>query len=318
MSEPTGEVISLPIADIGVDQGVRHDRLDLDHIARLRDVLDDLPPILVRKVGERWELIDGSHRVAAHGREDRTHVSAVVIEASDVEALLTATEANISHGRPLDTTDRKRAAERIMALDPERSNREIAKRCGLSPSTVAELRPRPTVQSGQLDAPKRTGGDGKARPATKADAERARERAAEIVAEEPDIGTRDLSKRAGVSRGTAADVKKRGHLRDVSATAEEKAQPTIGDMVTVLPDSWARHPAAKRSNEGRDFCNWMQARSLRSVKSDDEAAVAAANAERCPADLLDAAIAQAHINAAAWTRFAEVAASRKHRMEAVK
>jgi len=318
VSVGTGEVVTLPVADIGIDQGVRRDRLDLDHIGHLREVLDDLPPILVRKVGERWELIDGSHRIAAHREEGRTDVRVVVLDVSDVEALLAATEANISHGRPLDTVDRRRAAERIIALDPERSDREIAKRCGLSPTTVAELRPRPTVQSGQLDAPKRTGADGKSRPATKADADRARERAAAIAADEPDIGTRDLSKRAGVSRGTAADVKKRGHLRDVSATPEQKAEPSVGDMVTVLPDSWARHPAAKRSNEGRDFCNWMQARSLRSVKSDDEAAVAAANAERCPADLLDAAIAQAHINAAAWTRFAEVAAGRKHRMEAVK
>lgn len=314
----TGEVVTVAVADIGADQGVRRGTLDLDHIARLREVIEELPPILLRKAGERWELIDGSHRVAAHRMEDRSDIRAVVLAADDVEAVMAATEANISHGRPLDTTDRKRAAERIIGMDPTRSDREIAKRCGLSPTTVAELRPRPTVQSGQLDTSKRKGSDGKARPASKADADEARRRAAEIAADEPDISTRDLSTRSGVSRGTAADVKKRGHLRDVSATAEEKAEPTVGDMLTVLPDSWVRHPAAKRSNEGRDFCSWMQARSLRSVKSDDEAAIAAANAERCPADLLDAAIAQAHINAAAWTRFAEVAASRKHRMEAVK
>lgn len=315
----TGEVVTVAIADIGADQGVRRDRLDLDHIARLREVIEELPPVLVRKVGGRWELIDGSHRVAAHRMEDRTEIRAVVLAADDVEALMAATEANISHGRPLDTADRKRAAERIMALDHSLSDVLIAKRCGLSDKTVAELRPRSTSESPRLNTPepKRTGSDGKARP-TPTQAQANRDRAADLADAEPDIPVRKLAEQAGVSVGTAADVKKRGHLRDVSATPEQKAEPSVGDMVTVLPDSWARHPAAKRSNEGRDFCNWMQARSLRSVKSDDEAAVAAANAERCPADLLDAAIAQAHINAAAWTRFAEVAAGRKHRMEAVK
>lgn len=317
----TGEIVMVPLEQIGIDQGVRSGSLDLDHVARLREVLDLLPPVVLRLNDERYELIDGSHRVAAHRFEERTEVPALVVQVSDVRAVEWATSANISHGRPLPTVDRKRAAERLMAMDPDMSDRSIAASCGLSPTTVAELRP--TVQSGQLDTPeKRTGGDGKKRPASKEQAEQARAKAEEIAAAEPDISTRDLAEKAGVSRGTAATAKKavaeeppKNHLRDVSATPEERAGVSVGDVVVQIPKSWTKHPAAKRSNDGRDFCGWMERRSIR---AEDPTALAADFAEKCPAELLDAAIANARLNAQAWAAFADAAENRQHRVEVVR
>lgn len=320
----TGEIVTVELDQIGVDQGVRSGTLDLDHVARLGEVLDLLPPIVLRLNGERYELIDGSHRCAAHRLGGRSEIQAMVVQVSDARAVEWATSANVTHGRPLTTPDRKRAAERLMALDPELSDRSIAASCGLSHVTVAALRP--TGQSDQLDTPeKRTGGDGKKRPASKQQAEQARAKAEEIAAEQPEISTRDLAEQAGVSRGTAATAKKaaaeppaepapeaspRNHLRDVSATPEERATSTVGDILgPPIPQTWSKHPAAKRSNDGRDFCGWMDRRTIRGT---DPEAMVHGFAEMVPGELLPEAEAAARVQAGLWLEFAATVAARRN------
>lgn len=309
----TGEVVevrAIPIDLIDDGPAVRAQRVSLDHVFRLQEVVDELPPIVVRPKGERrFELIDGRHRLGAHRNVKRPTITAHVVEMDDQSAYRAAVRANTTHGLVLTLSERLSAAKRLLRDCPDLSDRVIAADCGLSHVTVAETRAkRSGGQSDHLNTPeKRIGSDGKKYPLPDA-AKAARAEAEAIVEAEPDISTRDLSERTGVSVGTAANVKKGGHLRDVSAP-EPDAPPTVAEIVTVIPSPWKNEDACNRSDAGRDFALFMDRRTVR----DDEV-----TADGCPAELLDGAIAAAEVNAAAWTRLANALRTRGQRMEVVK
>ena len=65
------------------------------------------PPIIVRVVGERFQILDGHHRVMALRRLGRQAVDAVVWQADDQQALLLLATLNRMRG---DDDPRKRAA----------------------------------------------------------------------------------------------------------------------------------------------------------------------------------------------------------------
>ena len=76
------------------------------------------------------------------------------------EAILHSVGANAEHGWRRGNEDKRKAVQTLLN-DPEWagwSDREIARRCGVAPSSVGALRPRPSVQVGQIDP---------ARPATR-------------------------------------------------------------------------------------------------------------------------------------------------------
>ncbi len=133
---------------------------DHAHARLLAWTPQDLPPILVHR--SSMTVIDGMHRVmAARLRGDKA-IAAHFFEGGDSEAFVAAVRANIEHGKPLSLADREQAAERIMLLHPDWSDRAIGETCALSPKTVAGVRRRATAESPQL--PARTGKDGRARP----------------------------------------------------------------------------------------------------------------------------------------------------------
>jgi len=110
----TGEILEVPVGEIGPGPLVRADRFDLDHVARLRPVIDQVPAIVIRETAKGWSLIDGAHRLAAHKAEDREAIRAVVVALDDAEALEAAIEANIAHGLTLTGPERKAAARKLV------------------------------------------------------------------------------------------------------------------------------------------------------------------------------------------------------------
>lgn len=151
----TGEIVEVKAIPIGlIDNGpaVRTELLDDAHAQALFENIDHLPNIKVRIAGDRFELIDGRHRLAAHKFAHRDAITAEVYDLDDREHWLMAVEANTKHGRGLSLTERRRNAQRTIAVAPDMSNREIARRCGLSHMTVGKLRPEPEGgQIGHLD-----------------------------------------------------------------------------------------------------------------------------------------------------------------------
>mgnify|MGYP000998237965 CR=1 FL=1 len=103
---------------------------------------DRFPPVVVFNDGNNYWLADGFHRIYAARDIGVEEVDAEVLEGSIHDARWFAVGANNRHGaRP--TNEDKRSAVQL-ALDDEklcaRSNREIARQCGVSEFLVRKLR----------------------------------------------------------------------------------------------------------------------------------------------------------------------------------
>lgn len=175
---------------------------DAEHVHRLMQIESRLPPILVHRPTMR--VIDGAHRLKAAILKGQEEVEVVFYDGTEDDAFLRAVEENISHGLPLSLADRRAAARRIIASHPHLSDRSIATYTGLSARTVGALRRGSTEDSPQLS--RRLGTDGRSRPLNGAEG---RLRAAQVIAQNPDASVRQVARIAGVSVGTAHDVRVR-------------------------------------------------------------------------------------------------------------
>lgn len=176
--------------------------IDEAHLRRLAEIVTPLPPILVHRSTMR--VIDGMHRVRAAALKGLDVIEAQFFDGADEEAFLRAVALNVAHGLPLPTADRKAAAARILLSHPGLSDRAVAEYTGLDAKTVAAVRPCSTADSPQLNT--RIGTDGKVHPL---DRTVERIRASELIATRPDLPLRAVAKAAGISVGTAHDVRQR-------------------------------------------------------------------------------------------------------------
>ncbi|MFH9268646.1 ParB N-terminal domain-containing protein [Streptomyces sp. NPDC017546] len=173
-----------------------------DHVSALAQCPDDLPPILVHRPTMR--VIDGAHRLrAAKLRGDAT-IAVRFVDGTEEDAFVLAVSVNVTQGLPLTLADRTAAASRILASHPHVSDRLIASTAGLSTKTVAALRRRATGEIPQLHT--RLGRDGKVRPL---DASHGRTMASQAISNNPDLSLRAIARIAGISVGTARDVRER-------------------------------------------------------------------------------------------------------------
>ncbi|MBB4858283.1 hypothetical protein HNO88_001602 [Novosphingobium chloroacetimidivorans] len=93
--------------------------------------------------GTSYWLADGFHRTEAHRLIGASTILADVRQGTQRDAVLYSVGANASHGYRRTNADKRRSALRLLN-DPEWSawsDREIARRCGVSAPLVASLRP---------------------------------------------------------------------------------------------------------------------------------------------------------------------------------
>jgi hypothetical protein len=177
---------------------------DADHSILLAEADRPLPPILVHR--QTMRVVDGMHRLAAAILRGDRQIAVRYFDGDNDAAFVAAVHANTTHGLPLCLADREAAAIRIAAARPEWSNGVIAEIAGLAVATVAALRRR---QAHQLPNPgERIGRDGKVRPLSSVEGRR---RAGRIIACQPGASLRDVARQAGISVGTARDVRNRVH-----------------------------------------------------------------------------------------------------------
>ncbi|MEU5398168.1 transcriptional regulator [Streptomyces sp. NPDC005963] len=173
-----------------------------DHVSALAQCPDDLPAILVHR--PTMQVIDGVHRLrAAKLRGDAT-IGVQFVDGTEEDAFVLAVSANVTQGLPLTLADRTAAASRILASHPHLSDRLIASTAGLSTKTVAAIRRCSTGEMTQLNT--RLGRDGKVRPL---DASHGRTIASRAISNNPDLSLREIARIAGISVGTARDVRER-------------------------------------------------------------------------------------------------------------
>lgn len=258
---------------------------DPEHVKRLAEIETGLPPIIVRK--DTLQVIDGAHRIEAAKLQGCEEILAVFFEGTDAEALVLSIEANTRHGLPLSLTDRKKAAQRLLTLMPNLSDRAIAAKAGLSAGSVRSLRQRSTAQNEQSTV--RVGKDGRARPANSAEA---RERITGMLLAHPEASTEQLAKDACVSvrmvRGIRRELEGKASVEATQVEASMAQANTATDSSQVersgrpRRDSQTGRPTVPKSVKvdeitarlladrriqvapgGRNFVEWLRRHALK-------------------------------------------------------
>ena len=145
----------LGIANIRADGGTQpRSTIDYDVVEEYAQALADgaeFPPVTVFYDGTDYWLADGFHRREAHQAAGLDVVNADLRQGTRRDAVLHSVGANAAHGLRRTNEDKRRAVQKL--LDDSEwaqwSDRAIARRCGVSPQTVNNLRPQDTVQNGQ-------------------------------------------------------------------------------------------------------------------------------------------------------------------------
>lgn len=228
----------------------RLDGVDAAHVRRLAQLAADLPPLVVHR--DTMRVVDGAHRLAAAQSRGQQLVPAVYFDGTDDEAFVVGIHLNAIHGKALRARDRTAAVQRILADHPNWSDRWIASVCGVAPRRVAALRKGSADHDQPLNA--RVGRDGRLRPLSTQEGRRLAE---EIMLGEPEASLRQVARRAGVSVGTALDVRRR--LRAVPnggvADSGRITTPTVRDQLEWL----AREPSLRYTDRGRALLRLVSA-----------------------------------------------------------
>lgn len=295
----------IPIAGLVLADSPRTSGEDVCHTRILAESGAELPPIVVQRDTNR--VIDGLHRVRAAQLRGEQTIQARYFDGGDAAAFVLAVRSNVQHGLPLSLADRKTAATRVLRDNPHWSNRAIASLVGLSPKTVATLRDSFDILTGDV----RLGRDGRVRPLSTA---AGRERAREILEQNPASSLRAVSAAAGVSTGTVRDVRDR--LRERAETPQSARGAVVPAQVakglrtgvSVRPGSGQGDPVATlralRSDPSlRGTESGRLLLSMLSVAATDEQlreCLVAKVPEHCLGLVSELAVANAH----AWQQFA--------------
>ena len=204
----------LKVATLAASDSPRLNGEDFEHVRRLAESEESLPPILVQQQSMR--VIDGMHRLLAAKLRGAEEIEARVLDCDSVTGFVLAVRANVTHGLPLPLADRKAAAVRILRDLPDWSNQRVGAAVGLAGKTVAALRGRPTGSESGLDI--RVGRDGRSRPV---DPSIKRALVQRLVAENPIQSLRSIARQAGVSPETVRKIK-----ADAGARAGSPAAPS--------------------------------------------------------------------------------------------
>lgn len=247
----------------------RVDGVRADHARQLAGAGAELPPIVVHRPTMR--VVDGAHRVRAAELRGATTVPAHFYDGPADLAFMLAVQANVTHGLPLSPADREAAAVRLLRSRPGWSNRALAAVVGLSDSTVGAIRRR-IGSAGERSV--RIGRDGRARPV---DASEGRRAAVRVIELHPDASLRQIARAAGISTGTARDVKARLR-RGEDPVPQRRGAPSATDSahaVTVPesattdgPDpaelfrSLCSDPSLRLTERGRTALRWLSARAV--------------------------------------------------------
>ena len=284
---------------------------DPEHVLALAGTPTELPPILVHR--RTMRVIDGMHRLrAARLRGDDT-IGVRFFDGDDEAAFRLAVEANVVHGLPLTLTERKAAAQRIVASHADWADRAIARVTGLSVKTVSAIR-RATAGGDRSAGGRRLGVDGRIRPLSAADGRR---HASRLIKAQADAPLREIARQAGISVSTAKDVRdrvRRGddpvpdgrHRRGSHTTNSDRVPPPSGGDTQAaagrsLEATLAilrNDPTMRFTENGRVLLRWLATRSVREDDWSGLPDVVQPNTAR-----LAASLARQH--AASWARFAE-------------
>ncbi|HJP73691.1 MAG TPA: streptomycin biosynthesis protein [Pseudonocardiaceae bacterium] len=267
-------MITVPIDSLIPAHSPRLDGENLDHVRLLAESEDILPPILVHRGSMR--IVDGMHRLRVAQLRGDAEVRIEYFEGTELEAFVRGVELNVTHGLPLTRADREAAAAHIIESSDRWSDRAIAQMTGLSAPTIGKIRAL-AVPDRSAESEARIGRDGRVRPLNSA---LGRQRASELIAAEPNLSLREIAKRAGISQGTARDVRKRVSRGEdpiparflpgtrpapTSLTSPAAAYPIDMSYVSDL-NNLQKDPSLRLTGSGRFLLRWFRLHAISQEK----------------------------------------------------
>lgn len=148
---------SVDIAKIRMDGGTQPRAKLFEEI--VADYAEDMkqgatfPPVVIYYDGKDYWLADGFHRVRAKEALGEKEISAEVFPGELRDAVLHSVGANASHGLRRTNADKRRAVNRLVHDREWKkwSDREIARRCGVSHGFVGAIRAELSGRYSQMD-----------------------------------------------------------------------------------------------------------------------------------------------------------------------
>ncbi len=163
----TTEVLALD--NIVVDETIQpRVKLDEEHILELMEAYQEEQPVAaptVWKIGDKYKLAEGFHRVVALKRLKRPHAEFVVRVGTEEACALDALCSNRSHGLKRSSADKRRCVRQLLKLKAAWSNPSVAKLAGVSDKLVNSVRGELEAEESIPKSEKRLGADGKDRAA---------------------------------------------------------------------------------------------------------------------------------------------------------
>ncbi|HWF71635.1 MAG TPA: ParB/RepB/Spo0J family partition protein [Mycobacterium sp.] len=293
------DIVHVPVASLRPGDSPRLKGESKEHIASMVEAIETRPIIVHQPT---MQVIDGMHRLTAATLRGQDSIAVWFFDGTIEECFVLAVAANITHGLPLSTKDRKAAVARILGMYPDCSDRSIAMAAGLSHPTVATIRLwRSTGKNFQSNS--RRGKDGRTRPLT---ANEGREAAARLLLTDQSKTLREVARQTGVSLSTVHDVRDR-LARGVSPVVSMTPRGTILNVHlaragVALQRLWDN--SAVRSHEKNRVMLKLLARSLGTA---EDAQAACRNAsELCRGAVAEIAADEGN----AWIRLAQELRSR--------
>ena len=118
------------------------------------------PPVTIFHDESSYWLAEGFHRFHAHERAGRESIACDIRQGTRRDAVLFSAGANAEHGLRRSNEDKRRAVMTLLGDNEWRewSDREIARRCGVSDRFVNGLRPTVICEYSQIDLKSERGG----------------------------------------------------------------------------------------------------------------------------------------------------------------
>lgn len=220
------------LSDIAFDAGTQiRASIDQQVVGDYADAMTNgaqFPPIVLFHDGNRHYLADGFHRFLAAQRNQFRDIDADVRPGTQQDALWFALGANKTHGKQLNTADKKHAIVIALQAWPDKGPEVLATQIGCTAQYVRDIRHR---VASSLDLPsKALGKDGKMHPVTKPSAQH--EKRTEIAALVKE-GKRssEICERLGVREELVGKIRRElGVGVDNSRAAVSQRRKDIRDM----------------------------------------------------------------------------------------
>ena len=189
------QLCELPIASLAFDTDVQcREALRSETVGEYREAAQagaKFPPLVVFYDGKVYWVADGFHRGQAFREAGLEKVPVDIRTGTKRDAILYAVGANASHGLRRTNADKRRAVETLLRDSEwcQWSDREIARRVGVSNNFVSTLRPQSLSSDDNAPQQARKTSDGRLYPAKRKPAEA--KPAPKAEREEPPVGLDD-------------------------------------------------------------------------------------------------------------------------------